>query len=80
MFISERDFWLPVLRAEHPDDFETLETQFTVRLETLDEQREALTSDEYWNLSNALRDEREHALASLAQRLTREAIMAPEAQ
>lgn len=80
VFISERDFWLPVLRAEHPDDFETLETQFTVRLEALDEQREALTSDEYWNLSNALRDEREHALASLAQRLTREAIMAPEAQ
>ncbi|GLO43311.1 hypothetical protein PPUN15366_49590 [Pseudomonas putida] len=80
VFISERDFWLPVLRAEHPDDFEALETQFTVRLETLDEQREALTSDEYWNLSNALRDEREQALASLAQRLTREAIMAPKVQ
>lgn len=80
VFISERDFWLPVLRAEHPDDFEALETQFTVRLEALDEQREALTSDEYWNLSNALRDEREQALASLAQRLTREAIMAPKVQ
>ncbi|MRF43669.1 hypothetical protein GIJ78_24340 [Escherichia coli] len=80
VFISERDFWLPVLRAEHPDDFEALETQFTVRLEALDEQREALTSDEYWNLSNALRDEREQGLASLAQRLTREAIMAPKVQ
>ncbi len=80
VFISERDFWLPVLRAEHPDDFEALETQFTVRLEALDEQREALTSNEYWNLSNALRDEREQALASLAQRLTREAIMAPKVQ
>ncbi|MFK0346889.1 NEL-type E3 ubiquitin ligase domain-containing protein [Pseudomonas asiatica] len=80
VFISERDFWLPVLRAEHADDFETLETQFSLRLETLDEQREALTSDEYWNLSNALRDEREQALASLAQRLTHEAFMVPEAK
>ncbi|UUC21588.1 NEL domain-containing protein [Pseudomonas asiatica] len=80
VFISERDFWLPVLRAEHADDFESLEMQFSLRLETLDEQREALTSDEYWNLSNALRDEREQALASLAQRLTREAFMVPEAK
>ncbi|KKO14640.1 NEL-type E3 ubiquitin ligase domain-containing protein [Pseudomonas putida] len=80
VFISERDFWLPVLRAEHADEFETLETQFSLRLETLDEQREALTSDEYWKLSNALRDEREQALASLAQRLTHEAFMVPEAK
>ena len=80
VFISERDFWLPVLRAEHPDDFETLEAQFSLRMETLYEQREALTSDEYRKLGDALRDEREQALARLAQRLTHEAFMVPEAK
>ncbi|MFJ4387237.1 NEL-type E3 ubiquitin ligase domain-containing protein [Pseudomonas sp. NPDC089408] len=77
-FISERDFWLDVLRAEQPTRFDDVESRFARQLETLDEQRLSLTSDDYVSRANAIRDGRETALTLLAQELTLVALQAPE--
>lgn len=77
-FISERDFWLDVLRAEQPERFEEVETRFGQQLEALDDQRLSLTSEAYFMRCNAIRDARDTALSQLAQKLTLAALQTPE--
>ncbi|MFJ7008856.1 NEL-type E3 ubiquitin ligase domain-containing protein [Pseudomonas putida] len=77
VFISQRDFWLPVLRGQRADDFEALEQRFETRLQALDERKEALGSAAYVQQANQIGKDREAALNALALRLTREALLAP---
>jgi len=77
VFISQRDFWLPVLRVQHAEAFEALEQQFDTRLQALDEGKEALGSAAYVQQANQIGKDRDAALEALALRLTREALLAP---
>ncbi|MFV3290260.1 NEL-type E3 ubiquitin ligase domain-containing protein [Pseudomonas sp. NY11955] len=75
VFISQRDFWLPVLRALRAEDFEALEEQFDTKLQTLDAQKETLSSAAYVLKANKIGKDREAALEALALRLTREVLL-----
>lgn len=77
-FISERDFWLEVLRAEQPQRFDDVESFYGQQQEALDEQRHSITSAAYVRRSNAIRDARDTALSQLAQELTLAALQAPD--
>ena len=76
LFISQRDFWLPVLRAQRAEDFAALEEQFDTQLQALDERKETLGSAAYVQQANQIGKDREVALNALALRLTREALLA----
>lgn len=77
VFISQRDFWLPVLRAQRAEDFEALEERFDTLLQALDEQKKALGSAAYVQQANQIGKDRDAALDEFALRLTREALLAP---
>jgi hypothetical protein len=71
-YISQRDFWLAVLRAEHRADFEAIEQRFDTAMDTLDSRMQSLGSGEYDTQARQLMRDRQSALDELALRLTRE--------
>ncbi|NIE76973.1 hypothetical protein F3J45_21270 [Pantoea sp. Ap-967] len=77
LYISQRDFWVPVLRAAHRAAFDAVEQAFDEALETLDGNRERLGSGAYDQQARELMARREQALQALALRLTREELTKP---
>ena len=75
LYISQRDFWLAVLRAQRAKDFEALEEGFDAKLQALDAQKETLGSAAYVQQANQIGKDRDAALEALALRLTREALL-----
>ncbi|WP_236166248.1 NEL-type E3 ubiquitin ligase domain-containing protein [Pseudomonas juntendi] len=71
-YISQRDFWIEVLRAEHPQDFALIQQQFEQAMEALEERMQQLGSGAYDAQARTLMRDRQEALEALALRLTRE--------
>lgn len=71
-YISQREYWLESLRAQHGQAFSEVEAPFWVRLQTLESAQ--LDSVDYLRSSNELAIERQDAVELLALRLTREAL------
>ncbi|MFJ4157939.1 NEL-type E3 ubiquitin ligase domain-containing protein [Pseudomonas sp. NPDC089752] len=72
--ISQREFWLSYLRAEHPRAFAAIEENFANRGSELDGQQGELSSEAYRQRWNELRIERDGRLQALALLLTQEAL------
>lgn len=77
IFISQLDFWVDVLRAEQPDDFDEADDHYSTLMAALEEHKNVLSSEQYMRQANSLRDERDRALGNLAQRLTVAAMQTP---
>ncbi|WP_085673004.1 MULTISPECIES: NEL-type E3 ubiquitin ligase domain-containing protein [unclassified Pseudomonas] len=84
VFISEREFWVAALRELHPEAFDAIDERFQQSWQAVEAQWEssvaseaALGHQEYLRQATNLRKEREQALATLALKLTREAIETP---
>ncbi|MFF7066367.1 NEL-type E3 ubiquitin ligase domain-containing protein [Pseudomonas sp. NPDC008258] len=72
--ISQREFWLNHLHAEHSQAFAAIEEDFADRGTRLDEQKDALTSADYEQRWKTLLVERDGELHALALQLTQEAL------
>lgn len=75
-YISQRDFWVQYLEAQHTEAFTAAEQASWDGLEKLDDEREKLDDKQYVTRANQLAADRNKARQDLILRLTREALTA----
>lgn len=75
-YISQRDFWVQYLEAQHTEAFTAAEQASWDGLEKLDDEREKLDDKQYVTRANQLAVDRNKARQDLILRLTREALTA----
>ena len=76
-YISQRDFWAPYLRARYPEAYARISNDFDTRMDTLDQEKEALGSGEYVHRCEQLKRETELAFDALALQLTEQELNLP---
>ncbi|SMD17208.1 NEL-type E3 ubiquitin ligase domain-containing protein [Pseudomonas sp. URIL14HWK12:I5] len=76
-YISQRDFWAPYLRVRYPEAYARISDDFDTRMDTLDQEKEALSSSDYVKRCEQLKREREQAFDALALQLTEQELNMP---
>lgn len=76
-YISQRDFWMPYLRARYPEPYASISDTFDRQLDALDQEKESLGSGAYVQRCEALKRETEQAFEALALRLTEDELSLP---
>lgn len=77
IYISQRDFWTPYLRARYSGAYARITDEFDSQLDALDAEKETLGSGAYVQRCEQLRQNREQALDALALALTRDELNMP---